>query len=142
MQDLKLIADSETGKVRPVLQRLTHILGTPEKETSGEVHGQQCIIRTFALPVWPAFLLFIAGIPEGLLYDERFVRAPDQAPPILTAPEDLHPWKVTKDEVAAAFGPLEEGDIWPPFEEYGFEHTDAEGTRSKVHVIFKFGLLE
>ncbi|WP_157610156.1 hypothetical protein [Spirillospora albida] len=107
-----------------------------------EIHGRECFMRSFRLPIWNDFLLDIYATPEGRVWDERFTRASESSTTIVTRPEALEPWSVTMEEVDAQFGPLRVEERWPPYESFSMEFSEDEGNISKYEVIFSWGLLQ
>ncbi|QLY29938.1 hypothetical protein [Nocardia huaxiensis] len=93
---------------------------------------------SYRLNFWPGFSFLIAAAEGGLIADAKFVRTPGGHRPHITSPEELAPWSVTINELAEMFGPLRDGDHWPPYEEYLFE--DHHGTLYGAG--FSWGLMQ
>ncbi|TDD65602.1 hypothetical protein [Actinomadura rubrisoli] len=122
------------------VEELIEILGegmTVVRRRDGEV--ATVVRRTFG--TWPGLVFQVTANDAGICTDARFVRPPDQAPEKPSDPSALEPWKYTKDEIAEWFGPLEEGDAWPPFEEFGLHDAEA-GQNHEYDVVFSWGLLQ
>ncbi|GAB2701605.1 hypothetical protein GCM10027089_24620 [Nocardia thraciensis] len=92
---------------------------------------------TYGLQLWPEFEFTVVG-DRGHWHSARFVRAAGHSGPTARQPEDLEVWSATIAELEALFGPLQDGDHWPPYEEFIFE--DADG--GKYGAGFSFGLLQ
>ncbi|RMI30963.1 hypothetical protein [Nocardia stercoris] len=93
------------------------------------------LLHTESLRLWPDFRLLLAAGRHGTLAYATFTRAAGvstQLPP----PSALRPWSTTRDELAAAYGPLRTTDHCPPHEAYTFQH--AAGTCTAT---FSWGLL-
>ncbi len=74
----------------------------------------------------------------GFLGKARFERNPGTAGPRVESPDDLEPWNLTISELSFVFGPLSDGDHWPPYEEYLFRDSTGNGHGAG----FSWGLLQ
>jgi hypothetical protein len=99
---------------------------------------------TYQLPLWPELVFYLEGVPEVLvLHDCGFARLPRTPPAAPDDWEDLRPWAWLRDEVIERFGPpIEEGDIWPPYEEFKFQSHAPDGTSRQFWAIFSWNLLQ
>ncbi|MFD4402253.1 hypothetical protein ACFWPH_05755 [Nocardia sp. NPDC058499] len=100
-------------------------------------HGTDAEI-SHRLQLWPGFDFVIAPGRMGFLGKARFERSSGIVGPRVESPEELEPWNLTIAELSAAFGPLRDGDHWPPYEEYLFR--DSFG--NEYGAGFSWGLLQ
>jgi hypothetical protein len=78
-------------------------------------------------------------IPHAL----GFARPLNAPPAVPNGWEDLRPWAWLRDEVLERFGPpIEQGDIWCPYEELKFQIHDAGGNRRQFWAIFSWSLFQ
>jgi hypothetical protein len=127
---------------RPYFDELPTILGQPVAQGRRQVGRTERRTSSFQLPLWEELLFEVTEWEQGFVSEERFVRPPHALASSLRSAGDLVPWAVTKGEVSSAFGPLEPGDLWPPFEEYRFNLASPDGISQTVEVIFSWGLLQ
>jgi hypothetical protein len=142
MEHAYRVVAGENFAVRPAYEEKSRILWPAVSEGVREIHGRECPVRSFALPLWEGFLLDIYATPDGLVWDERFSRAPGYSSPEVSDPAGLNAWTITKDEVEAQFGELEDGELWPPYESYALRRTGPDGVRHEYELIFSWGLLQ
>jgi hypothetical protein len=117
---------------------------TADVESSGSGGSTPLTKIAYELPLWPGLVFYLEGMPGmPLPHDLGFARAPDAPPVTLERPEDLQPWACLRDEVIEGFGqPVQEGDIWPPFEEYKFRSRTAGGRTREFWTTFSWNLLQ
>jgi hypothetical protein len=96
------------------------------------------------LPLWPELVFYLEGIPGlPISHGFGFARLPRTPPAVLDGWEDLRPWAWLRDEVIERFGPpIEEGDMWYPFEEFKFQIHGSDGTSRQFWAIFSWNLLQ
>ncbi len=92
---------------------------------------------TYLPELWPSFDIVVTS-KQGYLDAVRFTRKDGLQAPRISEPEELTAWSVTIAELAEIFGPLEDGDHWPPYEEFLF--STASGDRYGAG--FSWGLLQ
>ncbi|MFD0856401.1 hypothetical protein ACFQ07_29445 [Actinomadura adrarensis] len=81
------------------------------------------------------------GLP--VVHDFGFARSPDAPQITFQDPENLRIWDCLLDEVIASFGPpVQEDDIWPPYEEYIFQAPIPAGEPRGFRAIFSWNLLQ
>ncbi|MFC9969998.1 hypothetical protein ACFVH6_03735 [Spirillospora sp. NPDC127200] len=134
--------ERENFILRPAFESISKILGPPRHETQREEVGQEFVVRTFPLRLWSEFELEVYGRSDGMVWDERFVRAPNAGTPRVDAPPQLTPWAMTKAEVETRFGRLEEIDLWPPYGSYVLTHQSPDGDASRYRLVFSRSLLQ
>jgi hypothetical protein len=125
------------------------LLGPPQTsetiESPPSWSGQERLTKlTYQLPLWPDLVFYLQGMPElPIPHDCGFARPPRTPPAAPDGWEDLRPWAWLRDEVLERFGPpIEEGDIWRPYEEFKFQIHDTEGTSRESWAIFSWNLLQ
>jgi hypothetical protein len=129
--------------LRPAFEAVTQVLGPPLREGRREVNEQQLVVRTFPVRLWSGFTLEVYGTEDGLIWDERFVRADGVSSPRIDEPSELRAWLMTKDEVDGRFGPLQEVELWPPYAAYSFNHSAPNGAPEQKYVVtFSRSLLQ
>jgi hypothetical protein len=113
-------------------------------EPTGAEGGLLLTKLTYRLPLWPELVFYLLGAPPAPIpQDFGFARSPDSLPVTLNAPEDLRPWTCLRDEVIKYFGPpVQEGDIWPPYEEYKFQARGGDGGNRQFSAVFSWNLLQ
>jgi hypothetical protein len=119
-------------------------LETIDAESSGSGDSALLTKATYELPLWPGLVFYLLGMPGlPVARDFGFARS-SVAPPItLDRPEDLQPWAFLRDEVIERFGPpVQEGDIWAPYEEYKFQACGADGRTRQFWTVFSWNLLQ
>ncbi|WP_157610152.1 hypothetical protein [Spirillospora albida] len=121
------------------IQSLIEILG--EDASVQEREGQDAIVVRCDFDTWPGLTFQVDANNLGLWTEARFLRSSEIAPPRPGDPVELKPWMFTKDEIATWFGPLEEGEVWLPYEEYGLRGGLAS-KESAYDVVFSWGLLQ
>ncbi|MBW8481955.1 hypothetical protein [Actinomadura parmotrematis] len=114
----------------PAFEEVSRILGPPLREETAEEQGHDLQVRTFPLRLWDGYAFAVYGRGDGMIWSERFVRTED-------SPPSLEPWRMTKAEAEADYGPLEEEDLWPPYEAY---RATIEGRRYLL--VFSWSLLQ
>ncbi|MFI6521393.1 hypothetical protein ACIBF1_37985 [Spirillospora sp. NPDC050679] len=141
ISDLKLLVHPGSSRVRPVFELVSDLLGEPVKEGARTVDGQECLARSFRLPLWKDFLFEISGDSDGVLWDERFVRE-GGAPPSVSSPSQISSWSMTKTEIESRFGPLEELEVWPPYSAYALPHRSPDEGGTKRELVFFWSLFQ
>ncbi|MFF3931437.1 hypothetical protein [Streptomyces hirsutus] len=128
---------------RSARSRYLSVLGEPESRARRRIGDLDCEAWRWRLPLWPDLRFEILTAPDGTVWNEWLVRAPDAAPPVLRTVEDLTPWSCTVDEAARAFAPARpiEGTA-PTRWGLAFVAPDARGGRHEVVAEFTWGLLQ
>lgn len=128
---------------RSARSRYLSVLGEPESRARRRVGDLDCEASRWRLPLWPGLRFEILTAPDGTVWNEWLVRAPDADPPVLRTVEDLTPWSCTVDEAARAFAPARplEGTA-PTRWGLAFVAPDARGRRHEVVAEFTWGLLQ
>ncbi|WP_157431875.1 hypothetical protein [Actinomadura hibisca] len=134
--------EQENFILRPAFNLISEILGPPRSEERRAEAGREFVVRTFPLRLWSEFDLEVYGRSDGMVWDERFVRAVDARVPRVDAPSQLSAWAMTKAEAENRFGPLEEIDLWPPYGSYGLAYRSPDGVVSRYRVVFSRALLQ
>ncbi|PZG72416.1 hypothetical protein C1I97_37970 [Streptomyces sp. NTH33] len=119
------------------------VLGPPESTTARRVGDLDCEARRWPVPLWPGLRFEVLLAPDGRVWNEWLVRAPEAEGPDLRTTDDLTPWSCTVDEAARAFAPARplEGTA-PTRWGLAFEAPDARGVRRQVVAEFTWGLLQ
>ncbi|MFF1279449.1 hypothetical protein ACFVY4_01415 [Streptomyces sp. NPDC058299] len=128
---------------RGAAARYRSVLGPPARVLPRRLGDVDCEARQWALPLWPGLRFEVLVGPDGGVWNEWLVRAPDAPAPELRALEDLTPWSCTVDEAARAFAPARplEGTA-PTRWGLAFTAPDRAGTRHEVVAEFTWGLLQ
>ncbi|MGW4275867.1 hypothetical protein ACWEGQ_26730 [Streptomyces seoulensis] len=128
---------------RSAAARYRSVLGPPESTAARRVGDLDCEARRWPLPLWPDLRFEVLAGPNGQVWNEWLVRAPDAEPPVLRTLDDLTPWSCTVDEAARAFAPARplEGSA-PTRWGLAFTAPDAGGVRHEVAAEFTWGLLQ
>lgn len=128
---------------RSAHSRYLSVLGEPESRARRRIGDLDCEAWRWRLPLWPDLRFEILTAPDGAVWNEWLVRAPDADPPVLRTVEDLTPWSCTVDEAARAFAPARplEGTA-PTRWGLAFVAPDARGGRHEVVAEFTWGLLQ
>lgn len=102
-----------------------------------------CEAWLFPVPLWPDLRFEVLLAPNGAVWNEWLIRAPEAEGPDLKSLADLTPWSCTVDEAARAFAPARplEGTA-PTRWGLAFTAPDAEGARRAVVAEFTWGLLQ
>ncbi|MFI6283248.1 hypothetical protein ACIBCM_00595 [Streptomyces sp. NPDC051018] len=91
---------------RGALSRYRSVLGTPERTVPRRLGDLDCDAYLWPVPLWPDLRFEVLAVRAGgAVWNERLVRAPGAAGPVLRTERDLVPWSCTVDEVARAFPP-------------------------------------
>ncbi|MEU5879471.1 hypothetical protein [Spirillospora sp. NPDC047279] len=126
-------------------ENVVALLGRPRrKETLRAADGRPLTRLRYELPLWPGLEFFLVGRP-GLPFshDAGFARRPGVPAIPPKHPDDLRPWAHLRDEVFEAFGPpSQEGDRWPPYEEYKFQVRTPDGRTREFWATFSWHLLQ
>ncbi|MDA3626670.1 hypothetical protein [Saccharopolyspora oryzae] len=125
------------------LANVKKLAGEPDGEERCWTNGESGTALFYHFPMWPEFDFKVVGRDgDGLWIDDGFVRCENSEVPHVESPESLQPWKHLVDEVRERFGPLQEGDMWPPYEQYETERRDADGVLRRHIFQFSWGLLQ
>jgi hypothetical protein len=133
MQDARRSVGDRLSPIHTKLDDFEEMIGPCDRRDD----GADLTILEYDFQTWPEFTFEIRCNADGRWTDAFFRRRTGLEVPFVTAPEELSPWGFTRDEVAGRFGPLIEGDIWPPFEEYQF--TKKVGVIAQVTYTAIFG---
>ncbi|MCH0565213.1 MULTISPECIES: hypothetical protein [unclassified Streptomyces] len=130
-------------RARSAASRYRSVLGTPEREGKRAVGDLECAAWQWPLPLWPDLRFEVLVGPNGAVWNEWLVRAPDADGPTLRTLDDLIPWSCTVDEAARAFAPARplEGTA-PTRWGLAFTAPDAQGVPHEVVAEFTWGLLQ
>ncbi|GAB2842560.1 hypothetical protein GCM10027074_06290 [Streptomyces deserti] len=128
---------------RPALSRYRSVLGEPESRTPRRIGDLDCEAWHWPLPLWPDLRFEVLTAPNGAVWNEWLVRAPDAPAPALNTLDDLTPWSCTVDEAARAFAPARplQGSA-PTRWGLAFTAPDRQGVRHEVVAEFTWGLLQ
>ncbi|MFI7497579.1 hypothetical protein ACIBVL_03530 [Streptomyces sp. NPDC049687] len=128
---------------RGALSRYRGVLGEPESRTARRVGDLDCEAWQWLLPLWPDLRFEVLLDPNGSVWNEWLVRAPEAQTPDLRTLNDLTPWSCTVDEVAQAFPPARplEGTA-PTRWGLAFTAPDTLGVPREVVAEFTWGLLQ
>ncbi|MBX7551482.1 hypothetical protein ABZX95_30960 [Streptomyces sp. NPDC004232] len=128
---------------RGAAARYRSVLGEPESVVPRRLGDADCEARHWSLPLWPDLRFEALVGPDGAVWNEWLVRAPEAPPPVLRTLEDLTPWSCTVDEAARAFAPARplEGTA-PTRWGLAFTAPDRAGVRHEVVAEFTWGLLQ
>ncbi|GGZ11798.1 hypothetical protein [Streptomyces poonensis] len=123
--------------------RYRSILGAPESVTPRTIGDLECEALRWPLPLWPDLRFEVMLAPNGAVWNEWLVRAPDAPGPELRTLADLTPWSCTVDEAARAFAPARPLEGTAPTR-FGLSFTapDEEGVRRECVAEFTWGLLQ
>ncbi|MGW2430340.1 hypothetical protein [Streptomyces sp. NPDC001640] len=130
-------------RARAAASRYRSVLGEPESTQDRRIGDLDCRAVLWPVPLWPDLRFEILVAPNGVVWNEWLVRAPDAPGPKLKTLEDLTPWSCTVDEVARAFAPARplEGTA-PTRWGLAFTAPDASGERRDAAAEFTWGLLQ
>lgn len=130
-------------RARGAAARYRAVLGEPESVLPRRLGDVDCEARRWALPLWPGLRFEVLVGPDGGVWNEWLVRAPDAPAPRLRTLADLTPWSCTVDEAARAFAPARplEGTA-PTRWGLAFAAPDGAGVRHEVVAEFTWGLLQ
>jgi hypothetical protein len=130
-------------RARSAAARYRSVLGPPESTAARRIGDLDCEARQWTLPLWPGLRFEVLTGPDGQVWNEWLVRAPDADGPQLRTLDDLAPWSCTVAEAAAAFAPARplEGTA-PTRWGLAFTAPDAGGVRHEVVAEFTWGLLQ
>ncbi|MFG2357704.1 hypothetical protein [Streptomyces sp. NPDC048521] len=128
---------------RSAAARYRSVLGEPESVVPRRLGDVGYEARRWALPLWPDLRFEVLVGPDGAVWNEWLVRAPDAPAPALATLDDLIPWSCTVDEAARAFAPARplEGTA-PTRWGLAFTAPDRDGVRHEVVAEFTWGLLQ
>ncbi|MES4887629.1 hypothetical protein [Streptomyces sp. NPDC096012] len=128
---------------RSAAARYRSVLGEPESVVPRRLGDVPCEARRWRLPLWPDLRFEVLVGPDGAVWNEWLVRAPDAPPPALATLEDLVPWSCTADEAARAFAPARplEGTA-PTRWGLAFTAPGRDGVPHEVVAEFTWGLLQ
>jgi hypothetical protein len=128
---------------RSALSRYRSILGAPESRTPRRIGDLDCEAWHWPLPLWPDLRFEVLTAPNGQVWNEWLVRAPEAEGPTLRTLDDLTPWSCTVDEAARAFAPARplQGSA-PTRWGLAFTAPDGRGVRHEVVAEFTWGLLQ
>ncbi|MGW3723944.1 hypothetical protein [Streptomyces sp. NPDC000851] len=128
---------------RSAASRYRSVLGPPESTTLRRIGDLDCEAWQWPVPLWPDLRFEVLVAPNGVVWNEWLVRAPDAESPALRTIDDLTPWSCTVDEAARAFAPARplEGTA-PTRWGLAFVAPDARGVRHEVVAEFTWGLLQ
>ncbi|RZB16468.1 hypothetical protein StrepF001_27745 [Streptomyces sp. F001] len=128
---------------RSAASRYRSVLGPPESTTLRRIGDLDCEAWQWPVPLWPDLRFEVLVAPNGVVWNEWLVRAPDAEAPALHTIDDLTPWSCTVDEAARAFAPARplEGTA-PTRWGLAFVAPDARGVRRQVVAEFTWGLLQ
>lgn len=129
-------------KFRRTIENVKNIMGEPEWEEDVRLDQEYGSALNYALPVWPEFYFRILGRPDGLWVDGGFVRREDSSIPLVENPAQLEPWECLRSEIEGRFGPLQEGDLWYPYEDYTAECRGEGEALRHYYVQFSWQLLQ
>ncbi|MDF3149995.1 hypothetical protein, partial [Streptomyces sp. T21Q-yed] len=90
---------------RAAASRYRSVFGKPESVISRKVGDLECEAWLWPVPLWPDLRFEVLLAPNGAVWNEWLVRAPDAESPSLRTLADLTPWSCTVDEAAHAFAP-------------------------------------
>ncbi|MEU6661140.1 hypothetical protein [Streptomyces sp. NPDC046821] len=118
-------------------------LGAPDQRVTRQIGDLTCEALRWRVPLWPDLLFEVLTGPNGAVWNEWLIRAPDAPAPVLRTLDDLAPWAYTVDEVSDAFPPARplEGSA-PTRWGLAFMAPDATGTLREVRAEFTYGLLQ
>lgn len=128
--------------LKRTLGRIREILGEPVADEKRMIDGEPWTVLTYSFSLWEPFRFEVRGNPDGLWIGGGFVRPPTVEVPPLNQPEDLLPWRFVLSDVEAEFGPLDEGDLWSPYEGWLLDHRAADGTVRRYALDFYWRLLQ
>ncbi|MFI5679355.1 hypothetical protein [Streptomyces cellulosae] len=130
-------------RARAPASRYRSILGEPESVLTRKVGDLECEARLWPLPLWPGLRFEVLLAPNGVVWNEWLIRAPEAEAPALRTLDDLTPWSCTVDEAARAFAPARPLQGTAPTR-WGLTFTapDAQGVRREVVAEFTWGLLQ
>ncbi|MFI9253289.1 hypothetical protein [Streptomyces sp. NPDC053069] len=123
--------------------RYRSVLGEPESVLPRRLGDVDCEARRWVVPLWPDLRFEVLVGPDGAVWNEWLVRAPDAPAPRLETLDDLVPWSCTVDEAARAFAPARplEGTA-PTRWGLAFTAPGPDGVRHEVVAEFTWGLLQ
>lgn len=130
-------------RLRRTVENVRTIAGPPVYERTEGVGQGRGKVLGFQFPaVWPEFSFEVHGNSDGFWASGGFVRKFGSDSPAVEDPGQLVSWDFLISEVDAAFGPLEEGDMWSPYEGYLLSYRSAHGTPARYGIDFCWGLLQ
>jgi hypothetical protein len=130
-------------RTRGAASRYRSVLGAPESVISRKIGDLECEAWLWPVPLWPDLRFEVLLAPNGAVWNEWLVRAPDAPAPDLRTLDDLTPWSCTVDEAARAFAPARplEGTA-PTRWGLAFQAPDGDGVRREAVAEFTWGLLQ
>ncbi|SER87622.1 hypothetical protein SAMN04487983_102427 [Streptomyces sp. yr375] len=136
-------AMTHSPHARGALSRYRAVLGEPTSRTPRRVGDLDCEAWLWPMSYWPDLHFEVLLAPNGSVWNEWLVRAPEGEPPPLKSLDDLAPWSCTVDEVARAFAPARplEGTA-PTRWGLAFTAPDRHGEPQDVIAEFTWGLLQ
>ncbi|MFI9172880.1 hypothetical protein [Streptomyces lincolnensis] len=128
---------------RAAASRYRSVLGAPGSVLTRKVGDLECEAWLWPVPLWPDLRFEVLLAPNGAVWNEWLVRAPDAGSPALRTVDDLTPWSCTVDEAARAFAPARPMEGTAPTR-WGLSFTapDTDGVRRQVVAEFTWGLLQ
>jgi hypothetical protein len=128
---------------RAAASRYRSVLGEPESVVRRRIGDLDCEALLWPVPLWPDLRFEVLLAPNGAVWNEWLIRAPQARGPRLRTIADLTPWSCTVDEAARAFAPARplEGTA-PTRWGLAFTAPDEAGTRREVVAEFTWGLLQ
>ncbi|MGV0742893.1 hypothetical protein [Mycolicibacterium sp. XJ870] len=124
------------------------LLGPPQSLHTEPSAGSQPTMLTRCtyanLPLWPDMEFFYLASPElPIAHNAGFARRAHAPRVTVSGLADLVPWSCLRDEVVEHFGPpVEEGDLWPPYESYKFQIAEPGKAVEHSWMVFSWGLLQ
>ncbi|MFI0451034.1 hypothetical protein [Actinomadura sp. 6N118] len=131
-----------TNRLAPVFDTISQILAPVVNKAIRQTEPGETRVNLYSLPMWPQFLFEVSGTAEGYLEGCRFVRAPGEEPLQASNPAQLGAWMATQDEVETLFGPLQELEVWPPFEAFSLIRSAPDGSPQTYEFVFSWKLLQ
>ncbi|MDA3626666.1 hypothetical protein OU415_14565 [Saccharopolyspora sp. WRP15-2] len=128
--------------MKRTLANVKKFAGEPAVEETRWLDGERATSLIYHFEPWPEFDFEVVGDANGFWIDGGFVRREDSEVPHVEAPEELEPWRHLLSEVRERFGPLEEGDLWYPFEDHGLESRGADDVMYEYDVKFSWRMLQ
>ncbi|WP_330457661.1 hypothetical protein OIB37_12505 [Streptomyces sp. NBC_00820] len=131
------------GSARTGGTPIRSVLGRPESVLPRRLGDVDCEAWQWTLPLWPDLRFEVLVSPDGAVWNEWLVRAPDAPAPGLRTLDDLTPWSCTVDEAARAFAPARPLQGTAP-SRWGLAFTapDRDGVPREVAAEFTWGLLQ
>ncbi|MET8687930.1 hypothetical protein ABZV77_27345 [Streptomyces sp. NPDC004732] len=136
-------AMTRSSRSRGAASRYRSVLGPPEVKARRRIGDLECEALLWPVPLWPDLRFEVLRAPNGAVWNEWLVRAPDAPGPDLRTLDDLTPWSCTVDEAARAFAPARPMEGTAPTRwGLAFEAPDASGERRHCVAEFTWGLLQ